>query len=621
DNVPPHIILNPLVIDYAAKKATLTYTIPEISSVEVSLLDAEGKLLEILDAGTKTAGTYNLEYANKNDASKQFKVVAIDKAKNESEKTTGIFSVIPENVLKISNLSANPEKFSPNSKVNSQARIGYQISGGVSPYKVNVSILAPSGATVIKLVEDESQNAGAYSYYWNGSRITQSEPCLPAGRLRITDSVYVIKMNIEDKIGAKVESESLVTVVATKPTLEATLDNDKMSPNGDGIKDELKINYKIDYPVAYITEPAEVKIEILNSKLEVIFTKILSHTPGSYSYSWDGVPSDGAYFARITGKDALGVEAEVKTLNFICDTAAPVIEIKEVAPNPFSPNPNGIKDETSISYTISEDTLASVAIKNKKGNIIRNLQTGKTISASSIKNKISIKSLPYVVWEGKDNDGNIAVDGDYSFVVTAADFAGNISENTSPITVDNNANYTNALPPIVNIDIEPKYANLNRKVTVDFSVPEVLLSDPVVYFGNYPGVKESMNKITDSRYDYQYSRIISDEPEGNTKVSIQTTDLAGNISSTESYFTVDKTNPDISNISYSANPAKAGELTIKFQTKEPLNAMPTIEVTQNNGKSQTIITNSEWDKIDGAVEAKYDVYSSIGGINDGTAEV
>ncbi|KAF0132509.1 MAG: leukocidin/Hemolysin toxin family, partial [Candidatus Saganbacteria bacterium] len=33
DNVPPHIILNPLVIDYAAKKATLTYTIPEISSV------------------------------------------------------------------------------------------------------------------------------------------------------------------------------------------------------------------------------------------------------------------------------------------------------------------------------------------------------------------------------------------------------------------------------------------------------------------------------------------------------------------------------------------------------------------------------------------------------------
>jgi flagellar hook assembly protein FlgD len=298
------------------------------------------------------------------------------------------------------------------------------------------------------------------------------------------------------------------------------------------------------------------------------------------------------------------------TANLTIDNEKPVATIAEISPNPFSPDPNGIKDETAVSYTVSEPSAVTVRVMNAAGVVVRELQTAQRISSSSLR----AASIPTLVWDGKDKDGGLVADGPYTFFVSALDDGGNTGEAIAEIVVDNNADYSSSVAPIRNVDISPAYAKEGSKATIDFSVPEELASDPAVYFGSFPASLEGNEKITDSRYDYRYFHVVGDDPEGQTSIFIQTIDLAGNISSYEASIIVDKTSPEVSNLSVSPNPASIpsvnGQVSIKFNVSEPLKETPKVYVTQNGAPPQMAI-------VSGSYEAKFDPIAGY----DGTALV
>lgn len=95
DNVPPYIICEPVVVDNVAKKATLTYSVPETAVVDITVCDSVGTVIRTLKASeTQTAGVYTLNYDFTQDqgmgvGDKHFKIVAVNSAKNVAETTAG----------------------------------------------------------------------------------------------------------------------------------------------------------------------------------------------------------------------------------------------------------------------------------------------------------------------------------------------------------------------------------------------------------------------------------------------------------------------------------------------------------------------------------------------------
>ena len=156
-------MIKDLTVDYAKKQAVLTYSIPETSSMEITVFDAAGALLDTVVAAEKReGGEHTLIYDFSNEEAvtalqRYFKLVARDRAKNTAEKTTQTFAIVP-NQFQIANHQAVPAAFTPNGDGHSdRTKITYQISGGEPDYKVTIDILTTSGSTLKRLIENEKQ--------------------------------------------------------------------------------------------------------------------------------------------------------------------------------------------------------------------------------------------------------------------------------------------------------------------------------------------------------------------------------------------------------------------------------------------------------------------------------
>ncbi|KAF0134214.1 MAG: fibronectin I domain-containing protein, partial [Candidatus Saganbacteria bacterium] len=93
----------------------------------------------------------------------------------------------------------------------------------------------------------------------------------------------------------------------------------------------------------------------------------------------------------------------------------------------ISPNGDGLKDSTSINYTLSQNANSvSAAIKDKAGNTVRTISGSQSIGSHAI------------TWNGKNDSNAIVPDGAYSVIVTAIDASGAARVKSASVTVDNN---------------------------------------------------------------------------------------------------------------------------------------------------------------------------------------
>ncbi len=210
-----------------------------------------------------------------------------------------------------------------------------------------------------------------------------------------------------------------------------------ISPNNDGIKDDLKIPLKINesryikgYSLIVKNEKGEIVREIKNKEkrsenqgFKGFFDRLFSVKSGitvPEELRWDGfnntgtVVSDGIYFFHIEAWDDNGNLNKTKEYAVVVDNTPPEITITPPSEDDkiFSPNNDGNKDTIVVNQEGSVEDEWIGTVYNAEG--------------SPVKTFIWVNASPEkFVWDGKNDQNGMVSDGVYSYSVTATDRAGN----------------------------------------------------------------------------------------------------------------------------------------------------------------------------------------------------
>jgi hypothetical protein len=177
------------------------------------------------------------------------------------------------------------------------------------------------------------------------------------------------------------------------------------------VKDRLRVtpNLKVSSGVARFS------LRILNAAGQAVKT-LSGQGRAPEPYAWDGLDDagrrlpDGPYTAELSLEYLKGDRHLVRTQPFVIDTTPPEATVSaEYAL--FSPDGDGRRDLLPIRQKTSPETLWEGEVRNRAGAAIRSwFWKGQAEDFS---------------WDGRDDAGNPAADGDYSYVLTSTDAAGN----------------------------------------------------------------------------------------------------------------------------------------------------------------------------------------------------
>ena len=139
--------------------------------------------------------------------------------------------------------------------------------------------------------------------------------------------------------------------------------------------------------------------------------------------SWDttGFSGDAVLRATATG----GTSAATAIVDVVVDNTPPAITAAVSRPA-FSPNGDGVKEQTTITVHLDEPASLTVDVLAPDGSVVRSLASGTPAEAGRTK-------LP---WDGVNRRGRTVADGRYAVRVEAVDALGNGSTATALIVVD-----------------------------------------------------------------------------------------------------------------------------------------------------------------------------------------
>ena len=138
-------------------------------------------------------------------------------------------------------------------------------------------------------------------------------------------------------------------------------------------------------------------------------------------FRWDGlnndgsVVSDGIYYFSVEAWDDNGNIGSSDSYAIVSDTTSPQLELTEPDEEQkiFSPNEDGNKDIIRIVQSGSDENLWEAVILDSLGTNVKTFRFIDTVPSD-------------IVWDGKNNSGNMALDGVYSYQIKSIDRAGNL---------------------------------------------------------------------------------------------------------------------------------------------------------------------------------------------------
>jgi hypothetical protein len=89
------------------------------------------------------------------------------------------------------------------------------------------------------------------------------------------------------------------------------------------------------------------------------------------------------------------------------------------SPNPFSPNGDGLYEETNISFFLSKEATVTIEIFNIDGDRVRILKRLFPITAEDAPDNVP-RRITGMTWDGKDNSGEVVPYGIYIMRFTVA---------------------------------------------------------------------------------------------------------------------------------------------------------------------------------------------------------
>ncbi|MFA5034648.1 MAG: FlgD immunoglobulin-like domain containing protein [Candidatus Margulisiibacteriota bacterium] len=555
-----------------AGNSTLSFLISEKGTITVVIADPTGRTIRTLaDKEKIEAGINSFVWDGRdsggtpvNDGLYSYRITAEDLAGNQVQASINVKakSTPPD----ISNLTGRPLLLTPNSDgTNDVGHISLTLATGVGETKLGVRVLNSAGATIKTLVNDEPYYDGNYPFDWFGDVDVKGGLADKDGNGIADDGRYSYQIIALDSLGVKVEKQADVVVVSERPVFALAAGAEKFSPNGDNSNDFLTFNYSIDYNTEFLTAPANLKLEIKDSTNLLVYTKYFTQTVGRYSYDWDGKENDGSslpegkYVAYLSGYDAAGNYTLAPAVIVEIDNSSALINLFNASPNPFSPAINGVKDTTSVAYSFSKPSRVKIMINDSNGLLV------KTITTESFINREVIGSF---LWDGRNNDGVVVVDGPYTYQIESTDAAGNSSIAKGEVVVDD------AIP---GVPIANEVVSSTNQVELTYAGS----AENGGYLEVYDNDILAAGTMSTGNFSAPLKLML-----GMNKIKSRVTDAAGNISSFSSEQSVnyEVDPPVISSVAVTPAIAMVGPIAVTFKCSEPLKEMPSVMI---NGRAAT----------------------------------
>jgi flagellar hook assembly protein FlgD/outer membrane protein OmpA-like peptidoglycan-associated protein len=243
----------------------------------------------------------------------------------------------------------------------------------------------------------------ASSITWNGMS--------DVGTL-VPDGKFSYRLESVDRAGNTGVSNIVEFEINTEETpVILSADMDAFSPNGDGVKDQIRFT-----PTIKVNEGIESYILSIRDASGQSVRSISGRGSLDPYYIWNGLSQDGKraldgmYSAEIEVVYLKGDKSTSRTGLFALDTLAP--EIRATADRLlFSPDGDGFKDTVTITQTSSKESLWEGNIFNAQG--------------ATVRNYFWKDNAGEFTWDGTDGSGNIVADGIYRYSVVSTDRAGN----------------------------------------------------------------------------------------------------------------------------------------------------------------------------------------------------
>ena len=266
------------------------------------------------------------------------------------------------------------------------------------------------------------------SYYWKGQAASLRWDGKDENGNKIPDGQYLYRVKGTDRAGNTVTREIRGITLDTRQTAAfLTVSGEGFSPNGDKAADSLDFS-----PVVTLAEGIQtwtLQMVHVESGVQKTFS---GPPPVPQKLSWDGKADsgqparEGTYQAVFRADYAKGNRPQAQSAPFLLDLTAPQVDLA-FAPQPFSPDNDGVEDELAISLKVqdlSPVTDWSIRIDDPEAHPFVGF-AGKGLPAERI------------IWNGLSDSGELVqAASDYNFVFTIRDQLGNARTVQKLIAVD-----------------------------------------------------------------------------------------------------------------------------------------------------------------------------------------
>jgi len=255
-----------------------------------------------------------------------------------------------------------------------------------------------------------------------------------------TDGVYTVSFSILYDTGNNPVSKPKEVIVDTRsPSIEVIVKDLYISPNNDGVKETLTIYQNIRGEAG-----DKYTAQIVDSSGNPVKEFLWEYTPPS-EIVWDGRDSEGnplkeeTYSYIITGKDRAGNTTQQKVTGMVLVTTYEKVSVV-VSNTGISPNGDGFMDAVDFVPSISSEKDLQkwyLDLYNRQAQVVR------TIEGTGIPPAV-------ITWEGKDNQGKLVPDGEYTYLFGLIYKSGNHpTSGTGKVIVD-------TTPPQYNFVVSPE---------------------------------------------------------------------------------------------------------------------------------------------------------------------
>lgn len=131
-------------------------------------------------------------------------------------------------------------------------------------------------------------------------------------------------------------------------------------------------------------------------------------------------PGVGRYTVRLTAEDLAGNQIQKLRRITIAQSGPPITNVVR-EPAQISPNGDGNLDEMTLSYRVLEPVNLEFSIFNRQGALVRSISRSHPVAG--------VNSA--IIWDGRDDNGQVVIDGEYRVNVVGFDFFVHV-DNTSP---------------------------------------------------------------------------------------------------------------------------------------------------------------------------------------------